>query len=137
MVLIACVDERMGMMFNNRRQSSDSVVRERILQLSVKASLWMNSYSEDLFEDYTASHLNVSEMFMSEAENEDFCFAENPDDIYGYENEIDMIILYNWNKAYPCDKEFPIDLNNWVKVETTEFEGNSHKVITEEIYVRG
>ena len=74
---------------------------------------------------------------MSEAENEDFCFAENPDDIYGYENEIDMIILYNWNKAYPCDKEFPIDLNNWVKVETTEFEGNSHKVITEEIYVRG
>lgn len=34
MILIACVDDHGGLAFNHRRQSSDSVVRGRILELS-------------------------------------------------------------------------------------------------------
>lgn len=42
MILIACVDDRAGIAFNHRRQSSDSVVRDRILELTAGSRLWMN-----------------------------------------------------------------------------------------------
>ena len=33
MILIACVDDNLGMLFNNRRQSMDRVLRARLLKL--------------------------------------------------------------------------------------------------------
>lgn len=136
MTLVACVDKRMGMMFNGRRQSSDRAVIERILQLSVKSSLWIKPYSEELFSECSVSHLNVSSNYMSEALREDFCFMENPDDITGYEKDIDMMILYNWNRDYPYDKQFSPNMNEWIEVRREELEGNSHSCITETVFVR-
>ena len=31
MIVIACVDDRMGMLFNRRRQSQDAALRQRLL----------------------------------------------------------------------------------------------------------
>ena len=50
MILIACVDDRGGIAFNHRRQSSDSVVRNRILELTAGSRLWMNEYSAKQFD---------------------------------------------------------------------------------------
>ena len=136
MTIIVCVDDELGMMFNNRRQSKDSIVRERILQMSVKGSLWMNHYTESQFEDAYADNVNISDKFMGEAEDDDFCFVEDPDDILGYEDSVEMIIMYCWNKSYPCDKVFDFNLDDWVCIQETEFEGTSHDCITEKMFVR-
>ena len=34
MILIACVDDKFGMLFNRRRQSQDRMLRERVLRLT-------------------------------------------------------------------------------------------------------
>ena len=135
MILISCVDDRMGMMFGGRRQSQDSVLRERIVQLSSKSRLWMNHYSEKQFQDTDATHINYSDEFVAEAVKGDFCFVEDLD-VTTIEGNAEMIILYRWNRTYPYDMSFDINLSNWKLVETTDFEGSSHEKITEEVYVR-
>ena len=45
MILIVCVDDHNGMMFNHRRQSQDRVLRADILELTGGKKLWMNAYS--------------------------------------------------------------------------------------------
>lgn len=50
MILIVCVDDNKGMMFNHRRQSQDRVLRRHILDRVGDAKLWMNGYSAKMFE---------------------------------------------------------------------------------------
>lgn len=135
MILISCVDEHMGIMFNNRRQSQDSTLRERIVQISSKSKLWMNRYSETQFKENIASHINISDYFLNEAASGEFCFVEDKQ-TKKYESSIEIIILYKWNKTYPSDMNFDIDLSNWNCVRSTDFAGSSHEKITEEIYTR-
>lgn len=125
----------MGIMFNGRRQSQDSVLRERIVQLSSKSKLWMNRYSEKQFKENDVSHINVSDYFLNEAIKGEFCFVEN-NEVKDYESSIEIIILYKWNKDYPSDMSFNIDLRNWDCIKSTDFIGSSHEKITEEIYTR-
>ena len=51
MIVVAVVDDNMGMMFNKRRQSKDRALRERILALAGKGKLWMNEYTYQQFSD--------------------------------------------------------------------------------------
>ena len=44
MIVIACLDDNGGMMFNHRRQSQDRVLRAHIAALVGDARLWMNHY---------------------------------------------------------------------------------------------
>ncbi len=76
MILIACVDDKMGMLFNKRRQSMDKVLRSRILNLCASKKLWMNAYSRKQF-DIAAEGITVDEDFMAKAAGDDYCFAEN------------------------------------------------------------
>ena len=46
MKVIVCVDKSNGMMFNNRRQSQDSVLREKVISLLDGKKLFLN---ESLF----------------------------------------------------------------------------------------
>ncbi|MFR4122966.1 MAG: hypothetical protein ACLT0W_12285 [Clostridium sp.] len=46
------------------------------------------------------------------------------------------MILYKWNRVYPADQYFAMDLSGWKLVETVEFPGSSHEKITEERYER-
>ena len=49
MNVILCVDDDYGVMFNNRRQSQDTKVREFIINLCEGYTLWMSPYSVNQF----------------------------------------------------------------------------------------
>ena len=122
MVLFVCLDDDNGIMFNNRRQSKDYIVRKRILELVGEKKLWMSEYSLGQFEE------NV--VLCQNKEEAECVFAENPDDIVGL--EFDKVIVYRWNRKYPADKTLTIE--GKTLISTYEFVGNSHEKITEEIY---
>ena len=60
MIIIACVDERNGMMFNRRRQSRDSAVCGDILRECGGKKLYMNTYSGKLFGDVEEKNIRIS-----------------------------------------------------------------------------
>lgn len=135
MVLIVCVDDEMGMLFNHRRQSQDKILRQRILDATEGKHIWMNHYSAKQFGE--ARQINTDEAFMNEAAPEDFCFAEDCS-LAQYEQWIDRIILYRWNRRYPADMHFDIPLaeHGWKLCQSADFAGSSHEKITEEVYVK-
>ena len=125
MKIIVCVDNQNGMMFNHRRQSQDRVLRKRILELTGGKKLWMNAYSQKQF-------LQVNGNMPKEQEQ---CFVEDKD-VVPYEGRIEEVILCHWNRDYPADMYFKMDLGSWKLAETQEYAGSSHEKITEERYVR-
>lgn len=136
MILIVCVDERNGMMFNNRRQSKDKILSEHILKLVDNNKLWINNYSKGVFENQENSNILVDDNFIEKIEKEDYCFVENID-LSKLLNKVDKIILYNWNRHYPADQYFNIRLDDWLLESESEFSGSSHERITQKIYIRG
>lgn len=134
MVVIACIDDNCGLMFNNRRQSRDRVVIEKIVNMA-DGQLWMNNYSYPLFEKMGQSRINVDDAFLNEAAEGDYCFIENCS-LKPYEKYIEKIILFKWNRIYPADLHFDISLANWALSQSQEFVGNSHELITMEVYER-
>jgi len=131
MTIIVCVDNRMGMMFNHRRQSRDRVLAERLLSLCEGHTLRLHPYSSPLFPE--GANIAVSEDFLSEAGEDDICFVEDPGLLPG-EGRIRRIVLCRWNRDYPADGFFPLSLINAVPVRTEEFPGSSHERITLEEY---
>ena len=134
MHIAVCLDERDGMLFNQRRLSSDRVLIDRVLEKSEEKLLWMNEYSAKLFPEGDPC-VRVAEDFLERAGDEDLCFVENAD-ITPYCSRVKTITIYRWNRRYPSDRKFPIALftPRWQLVSSTEFAGNSHEKITEEIY---
>ena len=137
MIIIACVDERNGMMFNRRRQSRDSAVCGDILRECGGKKLYMSTYSGKLFGDVEKKNIRITEEFLKEAEEEDFCFIEDIQ-ISGFENKIRTVILYQWNRRYPADRYFLLDLSDgsWELQRTEELKGSSHEKITKGVYER-
>lgn len=137
MIIIACVDDNMGMMFNHRRQSQDRSLREHILEAAKGGKLWMNHYSAEQFSESDAPQVHVDENFMAEAGDGDYCFVENCD-VTPCLRWVEKIILYRWNRRYPTDITFSVNLSagEWKLVHTEDFTGSSHEKITEEIYTR-
>lgn len=135
MILIACLDDKGGMMFNRRRQSQDRVLRQRILEKTAGARLWMNDYSEKQFAGEHGEQIETAADFLDRAGDGEFCFIENIDGS-AYEEKIEKIILYKWNRTYPADVYFGIPLieHGWHLTESEEFAGHSHEKITEEVY---
>ena len=133
MIIFACVDDGMGMMFNRRRQSSDRILRLRIRSIAAGHALWMNSYSAEMFDG--ADSIKVSENPLDDAVEHDFCFVEN-EDLTAHADKINIIYLYRWNRAYPSDFRFEIDLSEYDLKSTSDFAGSSHEKITEDIYIR-
>ena len=74
---------------------------------------------------------------LKEAEEEDFCFIEDIQ-ISGFENKIRTVILYQWNRRYPADRYFLLDLSDgsWELQRTEELKGSSHEKITKGVYER-
>lgn len=58
MIVITCLDQKNGMMFNHRRQSQDSVLREHVAKLVANVPLWMNHYSASQFDTESIPNLN-------------------------------------------------------------------------------
>lgn len=131
MKVIVALDDNNGMMFNNRRQSRDSVLTERIVELSKEHKLWLSMYSKSLFSDCDNTVLSQN---FAQADKEDYCFIED-DDIISFKDYIDEIYIYRWNRVYPSDTTFPEKLlDDFVLQDTKDFEGSSHEKITEQIY---
>ena len=122
MILIACVDDNFGLMFNNRRQSKDRVVIQRIVEIIRDNPIYMSIYSKELFE---------GENIVISNENPEFYFLEN-EEINDFSN-IEKIILFHWNRIYPNDRKFDLP-KAFKEVSKTEFEGYSHEKITEVHY---
>lgn len=133
MILMVCVDKKRGMLFHHRRQSQDRILRERILAATAHTRLWMNAYSAKQFDLDTFPHIHVSETFLSDAAPGEYCFVENVDPSSALD-QIEQVILYHWNRDYPADLYFSLDLSPFTLTRTEEFAGSSHETITEEIY---
>ena len=74
---------------------------------------------------------------MEQCTENGFCLVEDKL-LNNYINKINNIIIYKWNRIYPSDLYFDINLisNSWELLETKEFEGSSHEKITRIIYRR-
>ena len=132
MILVACIDDNNGMLFNNRRQSRDKGLIERIIAMNKR--VYVNNFSRELFEGY--NNILVDNEFMTNFESEDICFVENIP-LSRLINKADKIILYCWNKKYPADTYLDISLGDWNLVSECEFNGTSHDNIKEQIYTKG
>ena len=50
--------------------------------------------------------------------------------------KLEGLILYRWNRAYPSDVRWELDLSQFALTERAEFSGTSHETITRERYTR-
>ena len=160
MIIVSCITQTYGLLFNNRRISQDRAILKLIYNQFINfkkehsnIKFYMNDYSYSLFLFYLnnlESNLKyceynifiksiiVSDSFLLEAEQYDFCFVENNDVLsFFYNNNVTGTIFYKWDKTYPCDYylSLPIDFaQNFVLQTITEHIGHSHSTILEEIY---
>ena len=132
MNIIACIDDNKGQLFNGRRQSKDIQVISKILNITEGKNLLINSFSEKLFEEKAI--VNVD--FLECAGEGDFCFIENVS-ASEYIEKINKVYLFKWNRKYPSDFTFDLELeNNFNLVSVEEFQGNSHELVTLEVWVK-
>lgn len=134
MKLVVCLDDQNGLLFNNRRLSKDSCLRKRLLEVSKNAPLWMNAYSAAQFTE-GAESIKVDEAFLEKAGQDAYCFVENAD-VTSYAEQVQVLIVYRWNRLYPADTVFPLSLftDKWKMVSSLDFPGSSHEKLTEEVY---
>lgn len=131
MRVIVCVDDKGGIAFNQRRQSRDKVVSEKMIDMVGNKKLYMTEDSAKLFA--CNGEILVTKEPWKEAEKGDYYFAEKID-ITLFEEKIEEIILIKWNRVYPADLYFFVDKKKYHLTHKTEFRGNSHEKITMEIY---
>ncbi len=134
MRIAICVDKLGGVLFNGRRVSQDSVLREKLFSfLADGEDLCMNSYSAKQFGE--SEKIKCDENFLNNATDRDLCFVET--DTVPLE-KTEELYLFNWNRQYPADTFFEFDAKTagFKKAEKQEFEGSSHKKITLIIYRR-
>lgn len=133
MHIIICLDDKYGYSFANRRQSRDKNQIAKMLEAVGHSLLLLSNYSAKLFETLP-NNVKVSENFLNIASQGDFCFVETLD-ITPYINNAEKVIIYRWNRVYPSDKKLPEELLSGKKlISVTDFVGNSHDKITEEVY---
>ena len=132
MKIILCTDDNWGLSFNNRRQSKDKAVREKILEITKGCRLWMSEYSYRQFEE-NPSNVSTDENFIDKAGNDDFCFIEN---LPVNPKNADKLYIFFWNRSYPSDLKlnFNPESNGFHLESVSDFKGNSHDKITLKIY---
>ena len=133
MILISCVENALGLLFNHRRCSRDRAVCGRILELAGN-ELWLAESSAGLFREFPEAALHIVSD-MSQVPEGGYCFWELP----APEAEPEGLVLYFWNCDYPSDEKFvfPGGEDRWRLTAETDFEGFSHPLITERLYDRG
>lgn len=133
MIAIVVLDDKNGMMFHQKRQSQDRILRAKILELSKDGQLWMNEYTKKQFED--SVQIRVGNDFLGEAGSGDYCFVED-EALLPWKEKIEKLIVFRWNRIYPSDMQFDLTIKEpeWILERTEEFAGYSHDVITMEEY---
>ena len=118
MIVILCIDDAGGMMFNKRRQSRDKVVTGDIRKICGDGKLWIHPFSEKLFasagelrdrEEAGDMQIISSEQFLEMAQEGEYCFVENAE-LKPYVSRIEKLIVYHWNRRYPADQYLDLQL---------------------------
>lgn len=137
MNIFVCLDENGGMTFNNRRQSSDRVIRKDMLQMTGENILYITPYSAKQFAEETGNIVS-EENCLEQAQETDYVFIENLP-IRDYLSKTEKIIVYRWKRAYPADAFFDVSLpsEEWTLSAYEEFAGHSHECVGKEIYTKG
>lgn len=133
MILILCLDDRNGMLFNRRRQSQDRLLRADLLREAAGRTLWMNEYSARQF-DPRPENIRTAEDFLDRAGEGELCFVECCDP-GPWADRAEGVLLYRWNRTYPADVYCTLPLEAWTPERREEFPGSSHEKITKEVYV--
>ena len=129
------VDERMGIAFNNRRQSRDRILINDLAD-TIVGKIYVSKYSLPLFEEYK-DRIVVADDPLRECPDGGCCFVEMTE-LMPYIDDINTLIVYNWNRHYPADKTLDVDIKNgtFALTSSAEFIGSSHEKITKEIYIK-
>lgn len=138
MNIIVCIDDGGGILFNHRRVSKDRVLMQWLAEYVGGKPIWALPYSKDLFAECKPTpKLMIAEDYLSKgvAEKEAFCFVED-DSFKAYLPKIRRILLCKWNRRYPSDVKFPLDiLKDFEEKNSWEFPGSSHEKITVEEWI--
>ena len=131
MKLIFCLEKDKGMMFFGKRHSKDRELRKKLIEMTKGHKLWMSNYSAKQFAGY--SSIIADNEYIAKAEPDDYCFVEDKE--YSIDGVSEIVLCY-WNRKYPADKFFEIDLKmeGFKKVSTEDIKGSSHEKITIEVW---
>ena len=129
MKAIICLDDHNGMRFNNRRQSRDAAVIDHIRSITQGQKLWISPDSQKLFSEEDA--VCIDENYLEKAADNDWCFIEDSN-IMRVMPKVHTLVVYRWNRHYPADTYFLYALQ--APAEKCDFPGNSHPIITREVY---
>ena len=132
MKLIFCIDDKGGMLFNKRRQSQDSELRKRILEKLDGKPFVMSPYSAKQF--VGCENILTSDSPQTEVQSGVYFVEDLPFSL----EDVNEITIYRWNRHYPSDVKFGVDLSNngFILDYIYEFKGSSHEKITEENYIK-
>ncbi len=134
MKFIICIDKNKGITFFGKRQSADSQLRQYIAQIIGSNKLWVSNYTAKQFKNECA--YVVCDDYLSNAGEQDYCFVEDK----GFDlQRANGFIICNWNRNYPADAFFNVDLKEqgFKRVKKEDIKGSSHDKITIEIFQRG
>lgn len=131
MTIYLCLDDKNGMLFNGRRQSRDKAV------MADMAAMAGGAVTIDPFSERLLIRNSIPYVLAGEAMEGSHYFVE--DRCPGREIGLaSRVVVYRWNRHYPGDTFFDVDLTalGFTQREVTEFPGNSHDLITKEVYGR-
>ncbi len=135
MTLVLALDNAGGRTFAARRQSRDEALCRDLVEFASAAPLVVTPETATLFAD---GECLVREKLFP-AERGEIVFSEC-EDVSEVAHTADRLVLYFWNRAYPCDKHTKVslaELSAGMTLESrTEFGGKSHETITREVYQR-
>lgn len=136
MIICFCVSKNHGLMFNNRRVSSDINIIDDIIKMAQneEKQVFMNLKSQKLFENYPGVHCSTD--YISSAKEADGIIFAEEDIMNDISGNVEKVIIYNFNRNYPADVTLDISAFN-SPVEMVEFVGNSHELITKYVYLFG
>lgn len=129
MYLILCVSKENGLRFHQRRQSRDRILTKDMIQLAGGKGLWAMEGSRDLLQE----QVRYTKDPLADVRDKEFLFLEtDPDQIA--KEQIEGIVLYHWNRNYPADEFYTIDVEQYELEAQIEFQGSSHERITREFW---
>lgn len=121
-------------MFNNRRQSRDSRLIDYLISISNGTTIYAETYSIPLFKKANMKNVKFFERELNKAAilQHEYVLIEDPDLIKNHQFE--EVILCKWNRDYPSDKFFELNMDDYVLLKTENFVGSSHDEIAIEFY---
>ena len=131
MIPIVTIDDHMGVSFNNRRQSRDSVLCDYLIEFTKDKTLWMEEYSSNLFSQFDATNIKIDCNFLVKADADDYCFIEKK----ALNSKIKKLIVCRWNRVYPADTYLSLDYKKYKVRIIDEIKGKSHDKITIEEWI--